>query len=71
MDGINADMCVSTSVSVMSRRYIYSMSWCIQQGTRLDEPPLTDLRTVREVAHVTEHTAIGHGFLRGLIGVID
>lgn len=42
----------------------------IQQSARLDEPPLTDLRAMGEVAHVTKHAAIGHGLLRGLIGVI-
>lgn len=43
----------------------------VQQSASLDEPPLTDLRTVREVAHITEHAAIAHGLLGSIVGLIE
>lgn len=43
----------------------------LQKSVRIDGPPLAHQRAMREVAHVTKHTAIlGHGFLGRIIAVI-
>jgi hypothetical protein len=42
----------------------------LQQSASLYKPALTDLGSVRQVAHVAQHAAIGHGLLRGLMGLI-
>ena len=42
----------------------------IQERARFKIPALADLGAVRQVAHVTQHAAIGRGLLGGIVGVI-